>query len=461
MGTKITDIVQVTISRESAKLTRTGFGTGMIVADHDYWPERVKTFSAPSDLIDLGVPDTDPMYLAALAMYQQTIQPQTFKVGKKVIGKNEKQVVTWNADGTAGTWTISVIKGTGTAQTTAAIAWDANAAAVKAALEALTNVEQVTITLNPGATKPSDLEGFTCEFTGLDAKTVIRISAIASSMTGATTALIMETQAGIPDDTWTGAYSAIKAADNDFYGVVALTITKADILLLAAAIEADLKKYYFATKDADCLIDGGPNVFTDLNALAYNRTLGVYSSKAGVEYPEAAVMSIELTRDPGSYTLKFLQVVGITPEVLSASDLTALKNEKANYIELIAGYTIISSEGVVSSGEYSDTIRFCDWLQTRMSEDVFQALINAGENVGKMPYTVQGYGIIENQIRKRLALGAAAGGITADSIDVTMPHPDDADPADKAIRKVVLKKVFSARLAGAVHFIEITGNLYL
>lgn len=464
MGSRITDFVRVTISRESAKLTRAGFGTPLIIGTVSAWNNRVKTFSVPDDLLDAGMTTSDPIYKAAVKLYSQSIKPEQFKVGRiDLVKVNEIQKVTFSDDAADGTFTITVDNGTG--KTTGDLDYDISVEDLEYALKALANVSDCTVTLNTGATKPTDAEGFSVEFIGEDGGKKIGVEVTSSLLDDseptpqAITATVTETQEGetTGDETFAEAYAACKEADPDFYGVAIMSTTASDIQGVAQAVEADTKLFYYRTKDVNDLISG-QGIGATLKASGYNRSFGVYSTDG---YAEMAAMAIELTRDPGSYTLKFQQVSGVTVEDLTGSNITALKANNLNFVEAVSGYNIITSEAVVASGEFVDNIRFTDWLQVRMTEDVFQALINAGETAGKLPYTREGYAVLEAAIRKRLALGVAIGGIEEGTIEVNMPDPDDADPADKAARTVRLTKVFTAQLTGAVHKTIITGDLVI
>jgi hypothetical protein len=90
---------------------------------------------------------------------------------------NEVETITINATG--GTYTLTF-----SGQTTAAIAYNANAAAVQAALEALSNIApgDVLVTGGPGASNP-----LTVEFRGVYAGTnVTQMTSSAASLTGGT-----------------------------------------------------------------------------------------------------------------------------------------------------------------------------------------------------------------------------------------------------------------------------------
>ena len=464
MGSRIQDFVSITISRESAKLTRAGFGTALLLGsvDASLWTDRVKTFSTPADLLEEGMETTDPLYQAAVKLYSQAEQPEQFKIGRRVpTGTNAKSSVTWSADGTGGMFVIVVTDKNGVTKTTTPLAYNGSAADAEAAIEALSNVAACTVALNQDGTNLTSEEGFNVEFDGAEATNAftVQIQSNVTKTEGYATATVTVVSVGEIAETWAEAYAACDAADADWYGIIIMSQTAADIEAIAALVEADTRLFYYRTADADNLVQD-TGIGATLKAAGYTRSFGVYSTDDD-GYLEAACAAKELTKDPGSYTMKFQQVAGVTVEDLTTSYVTNLKHNNLNFIEAVSGYNIITSEGVVADGNYIDNIRFTDWLEVRMREDIFQDIINAGETAGKLPYTREGYAVLESAMRKRLALGVAAGGLVDGTIVVTMPDPDDADPADKAVRTVRLTKVFSAQLAGAVHKTIITGDLVL
>ncbi len=159
---------------------------------------------------------------------------------------------------------------------------------------------------------------------------------------------------------------------------------------------------------------------------------------------------------PGSVTWKFQRLVGITPDSLNATQLANLRTNNLNFFETVAGVNIISSEGIMAGGEFIDTIRGSDKLQTRMAERIFTLLVNAD----KIPFTNKGIGAIENEVRAELQISVDEGYLEPNSAVVTVPDIDAVEAADKAVR--FLNGIeFTADLAGAIHKVSITGTLSL
>ena len=79
-------------------------------------------------------------------------------------------------------------------------------------------------------------------------------------------------------------------------------------------------------------------------------------------------------------------------------------------------------------------------------------------NLEKIPFTIQGIAVVENEIRYQLGKGVDAGFIAPNSAVVSVPDIDTVDPAEKAERWLN-GITFSATLAGAIHKTTITGKL--
>ena len=86
----------------------------------------------------------------------------------------------------------------------------------------------------------------------------------------------------------------------------------------------------------------------------------------------------------------------------------------------------------------------------------------------KIPYTNSGISLVENQMTASLKAGTDRGGIAPDEYDedgnlipgfqVTVPNSASLTAAQKASRILTGCK-FSARIAGAIHAVEVNGSL--
>lgn len=116
------------------------------------------------------------------------------------------------------------------------------------------------------------------------------------------------------------------------------------------------------------------------------------------------------------------------------------------------------------AGEWIDVIRFRDWLKNELQIRTFNAL----KTNRKVPFTDGGIGLIEGVMDSTLKDGQDIGGIAPTEYDdddnpiygysVTVPKASDLTEAERKSRKLTGCK-WSARLAGAIHAVEISGNL--
>lgn len=446
---QLSDYVTVNITRETARVTRTGFGITTIAGAHYRNPNRSTIYTDPADMLDDGFETTDPLYIAALIHMAQQLSPTQFKIAKKNDNVNAKATLEFTGTPSAGTWTLDVGIGDATPVTTGNITYTASddSTLIETAIEALSGITEVTVSGSYAA-------GYICEFTGADANTDIRITAIdVSSLTGVTAATVTMDQYGSATETWVECLNAICAEDDDFYFFKPLTITKADLVAMAAVIETKIKLMSICTNEADILNGVADNTMKQLKAATYDRSFLLYNANYD-DYPDAGLIGGQAPKDPGSITWKFKNIVGAIPDILTATQKTNITSDYGNTYETVGGVNMISSEATVASGEYIDIIRGTDWLQTRMSEAVFSALVNND----KIPFTDQGIGVIEGIIMYWLKQGEAVGLLAEGQSVVNTPDVEDVDPTEKA-QRYLSGITFSAVYAGAIHKVGITGKI--
>lgn len=449
-GTALTDIVDLAITIEAARVTQLGFGTPLILGETSRVYDRVLTYTDPASMLTDGFETTDNLYIAALKLMSQELSPAQFKIGRKLANVNSKCTVSFTGTPSAGTWTLDVSIGGATAVTSGAITYaaDNDCAVIKAALEAMAGITEVTVT---GLYST----GYVIEFTGADASADFRVSdPDVSSLTGVTAAVVTMTQHGSAIETWVEADAAIRVIDSDFYALIADTKTKADIEALAAVYETLTKIFFARSEDADIVTSATDDVGSDLQDGSYDRTALMYHGVDCDNYPEAAWVGGQLPEDPGSTTWKFKTLAGITVDDLAATKVAYLRAKNVNYHDTVAGINAVFGEGVVASGEYVDIIRGCDCLKARISEGIFTVLTTNK----KIPFTIPGLAVFETVIRYWLGKGVDAGLLVEGSQIVNVPNLDDISSADKLIR-YLNGITFSADLAGAIHKVGIAGRL--
>lgn len=212
---------------------------------------------------------------------------------------------------------------------------------------------------------------------------------------------------------------------------------------------------------------------TDPVGSVYYRSLGWYGKETAAQqeadvppankYLHVAAVADCLAYAAGSETWAFKSLSSVYPASLSSSDMKELKERNINFYTAYAGKNI-TINGKVKAGEWIDLIRFRDWLQNDMQMRILNLLLMNP----KIPYTNSGIGLVENQMIASLKAGVAAGGIAEDEYDdagnlipgytVTVPNSASLTAAQKASRVLTGCK-FKARIAGAIHAVEVSGSL--
>jgi hypothetical protein len=445
------EIVNVAITRETKAVSQVGFNTLLILGPNGNFSTRTQAFTEVDATMAAALVggSASAEYKAAQDAMAQNPRPSTIKIGQ-VKGT---RVFTDNAGTyTAGTASITI---NGTVVTAAYNAdKDTTLTALAAAIAAHAAVDTavyssgghtITITANTGY--------------------LLSLSAI-TGVTGTCTFTLSATATEDYDD----ALDAIVLYDDNWYGLVSTTRTQNTQVAIAAWVETK-KKVYVAADSTAAIVDSTDVADTTslaavLKAAAYARTTVVFSALAATEYPDAALLGKIMPFDPGTYTVKFKTLASITADTLTATQSTNARDKHVNVNEEIGGGVNIIREGTVAEGEFIDTIIFIDWLDARITEEVYSVLVNNQ----KVPFTRIGMAAIKGAIEKVLKIGQNVGGISEYSQDtskvqnggyvVTLPDFDTLSTVDKANR--LLRGVeFTAWLAGAIHAVTIDGIVSL
>lgn len=252
-------------------------------------------------------------------------------------------------------------------------------------------------------------------------------------------------------------------ADNDFYGICYVDRTEAAVLAMAEWTEAHIKLYGVTitapgAKNAEIKNDLG----SKLQASNYFRTHWWYHETSN-EYPEAAIAARCFAIDPGGETWANKKLSSVTTDNLNETEYNAITAKNGNTFEKFRNVTI-TQNGKTAAGEWIDVIRFRDWLVETIQTEEFSMLINRD----KLPFLDNGIGLVESTLYTVLVLGQKRGGIAPDELDedkkivlgfkISVPKAANISANVKAQR--VLRDVkFTARLAGAIHAMEIKGSL--
>lgn len=192
-----------------------------------------------------------------------------------------------------------------------------------------------------------------------------------------------------------------------------------------------------------------------LNTL--NRTIAVVYGGAS-KYPHSALVGATAAMSVGSFTYKNIVLAGIEPETYEELDLDDIHANGGICIVKKAG-DVVTSEGLVLSGEYADVIDSKDYIIKNIEYQV-QKVLNINP---KLPYDARGIGLLESTVTNVLK-DAYNNGIIAQNDDGNPMYSTaftgrmEATEDNRKKRKYVGGS-FKFTIAGAIHNVEIAGVL--
>lgn len=435
------DIVNVQIALQTTGVQRATFGIPMIVSPLMAFAERVRVYTSFNAASEDNLP---PSLLTALSdCFSQTPRPRQVKVGRREVSKGVVAV-----EVVANLTTYSITVGTTVYEFTS----DANATGNEIATGLAGEIND-----DLSALVDATAVANTIELVWVDADEIDSI-ALGRNLEWGTISPSAASSA-VEDD-----LNAIYDEDNRWYGLVLTERVKQAQLDAAEWAEANEKLFITATSEAEVL---NASVTTDLVSTLKNsryfRTAVLYHTNANTEYPDAAWIGRVFTIQPGGETWALKGLSSITPSRLTATQRTTIFNKGGNAFEFYQEQIALTNPGKTAAGEWIDVIRFRDWLKDTIQVNMTQMLINRD----KLPYTNAGIQVAVANLRASLQEGVEAGGIAADELNtagetvpgyiVTFPNAVDVPQSIKATRVLYLE--FQARIAGAIHMVEISGSL--
>lgn len=425
---EISDVVEVTITRETASIDTAAFNIPLILATFTNFSERTRTYTSITGVGE-DFASTSNAYKMAQAMFSGDIRPPSIVIGRRQVDEVTLTPVVANTQ--TYTVTINDVEYTYTSDA------DATAAEITAGLDtAIGSPAGITVTDNTGT--------LTVEVTAPGTAWSISVS---SNLTQVNTT---------PTETWVEALEEAEAENNDWYALTAETHVDADILALAGAIEARRRIYGTSTQASAVPTTATNDIASQLFDLNYDRTFLVYLPTADTQFPECVWIGSQLPEVPGSNDWDLKQGSGITVSSLSETQKTNLRNKSTNFYIRKAGVEVFQ-DGNMISGSPIDEVIFIDWVVARLEESVFFRMVNSK----KIPFTRTGATIIESDIRGVLSQGVANQGI-ADDTPYTVQAPDVlAIPEVQRAQRIMGDFVIRFRLAGSVRKVIIRGSAYV
>lgn len=423
---ELDSIISIQINRETTAVATASFSIPLVLATFTNFPERVRSytdFDAVADDFD----STDNVYKIAQRLFgQDGVRPPSIIVGRRQV--NSVTFTPTVADNTLYTVTINGTPYTFTSGVSATATTIVTG--LKAAIGTPTGITvtgTTTLTLAP------------------------TVSSTPWSVTSSTNLVGVN---ATPTETWVEALDAVTDVTNAWYALIAETHVSADIMALAASIQPRHKIYLTSTADPVTITTATTDPASLLKAGSYSRTAIIYLPTADTEYPEAAWVGSQLPRTPGSNDWDFKRATLVTVSVLTDTQRANLRSKNANMYTTVAGVNIFQ-DGNMSTGvsDAIDIIIGIDWTYARMQEAIYSRLVN----LLKVPYTRNGFLIIESEMRSVLAQGQA-NGLYDSGWTVTSPDPLTIS-ANQRIQRIAGDFLFTARLQGSVRVVTIVGTV--
>lgn len=270
----------------------------------------------------------------------------------------------------------------------------------------------------------------------------------------------------LSDETWELGLQEVSAFDDQWLTVICETRDAEEQLALAKYVETTNKIYLTCyqpvfAEDCECLenkaIDAEDR--TDIGALISDnnleRTWAFYKGDNSV-FPEAALIGCIAPAEAGTETVLYKQVKSIVPDNIGSQMKKVLDDKNYTFFTTVHKKDITMGASKVGFGEWVDVMYATCWLDARLAERIFGVVLNSG----KIPYTNKGLEKIAAEVRAVLS-EARDIGILADDSPIVVNVPDATLLSSvKRNSRVADGITFEARLAGAIHKVQVNGVVY-
>lgn len=436
----INEIITTTVEIKDAAVSQEGFGTPLIAAHHNFWPERVRTFSDPSELLlpPFNVPPTHDVYLKAAALKRQKPSPTNFKVGKRRGTATHSVVLTPSTPTQGDVYSVlvnsilySVTAGASPTPTTVATAL---AAAISGASGVTaTGGATVTLTATPASSGAR-----------------LRVEPVTTNI-GYKDTTADPAGVGFATD-----LAEIRAFDGDWYGLIHDANSGAEILAAAGWAETQRILHFCTVGDSEGW-DGAvtTDVLSALRNATYQRTIPIWHHKLS-QAAGASWAGRMLPKAPGSANWANKSLIGVDKSKLSDGQRAALKAKNCNYYVDIKGIGF-TLDGRAAGGRFADITHGNDWFEVRLQERIVGMMANND----RVPYTEKGLQMVRAQIEAQIMEG-----INAEVIDgeqpwsATVPPLSSINPNDRIGRTVPGGK-YQYVLQGAINKVQVNGTVLI
>ena len=240
------------------------------------------------------------------------------------------------------------------------------------------------------------------------------------------------------------ALSAVLEENNDWYGLLLASRDQADIEEADGWIPAN-KLFITQPLESEWTALSG----YDLTSLK----TGAFPSVNEQEI-DAAMMAKMFATNPGTSNWKFQTLSGVGPSGYSNADVSSMLNPgegEPNMNPVIHEMgTDYTADGKAVEGSFLDIQRAIDWMEARMTENIFQLLISQG----KVSYTNAGIAQVIARLKEILQQAVSRDVVLEYTINA--PNREDV-PTNTRANRVLPDINFEATVSGAVNEVEVHG----
>lgn len=433
----LSDIVNVTVSTQTAAIKQPGFGVPLIADAHSRFAERIRFYEDLDAMVTDGFLTTDAAYKAAAAAFAQNPQLDKLAIGRRALAPTI-QIDLYPTAVNSKRYQVDVTLPSGTVST---VFYDSDANATVAEITA-----GLVAVINPltGVDATDQTTFVRCVATTPGTYFAIKVadkSLLRVASTGA--------DPGIATD-----LANIKLENDEWYGVTLTTQGAAEIVAAAAWVESNKKLMLQASQDGDIIVAGSGDVASTIKTANDFRSSIIFASDP-TQHAGAAWLGAGFPLDPGSVTFANMTLAGVNTEVLTGTNITQLKAKNANYHTSYGSLTL-TRNGKTAAGEWIDIIRDRDWYESILQIDTVAVMVNND----KVPMTDRGIGQLEAAVRGATERAVAAGFLAEGTVSYVVPKASEVSANDRANRTLGSTPIkVSARVAGAIHVAEIRATV--
>lgn len=270
------------------------------------------------------------------------------------------------------------------------------------------------------------------------------------------------------------AMSQLNGSYNDWWaGTCAAQLTDEEIVSGANWVMAANKVFGVTTTNPNHIENVDSNIFKDFKDRSLYRVVAIYDKNDPYAITSflARGMSVNFAAQNSTLTMKFKQLIGISPDTITETEAAKCKALGINYYTYYDQSAMVA-EGTVCGGRFFDEVHILDWFVDAVQKEVFTILYQSST---KVPLTDPGQERLLSGVRKvcreGLKNGAFAPGVwtgdafgqlatddyLAEGYYVWADTVDNLSSDDREQRKAQPIQT-ALKMAGAIHSADIIVN---